>query len=142
MEENNTIDLQNMLFEVAKQKRDYILNESECGTKENSQATEEFIKCMNVYRDLQKDTDDTYLEQQRVNNEIETNRKAEKQKERFDWFRIGMDGATLLLTGVGLYLSFKTLEEYQEINLNTVITNRDAVKAADNLFSSMFRRIS
>ena len=73
MEENNTIDLQNMLFEVAKQKRDYILKESECGTKENSQATEEFIKCMNVYRDLQKDTDDTYLEQQRVNNEIETN---------------------------------------------------------------------
>ena len=141
MEENNTIDLQTMLFEVLKQKRDYIIEESSCGTKENSQATEEFLKGMNIYRDLQKDADDTYLEQQRVDNEVETNRKAEKQKERFDWFRIGVDGATLVLTGLGLYLSFKTLEEYQEINLNTVITNKDAVKAADNLFSSIFRRI-
>ncbi len=140
MEENNTIDLQNMLFEVAKQKRDYIIN-SDCGTKENGQVTKEFIDCMSIYRDLQKDTDDTYLEQQRIDNEVETNRKAEKQKELFDKFRIGVDVTTVILTGVGLFLSFKTLQEYQEINLNTVITNKDAVKAADNLFSSIFRRI-
>jgi hypothetical protein len=135
------MDLTKMLYDVAEQKHDYIL-ETESGSKENQIATDDFIKCMNVYRDLQKDTDDSYLENRRIDNEIETNRNSEKQRIWFDRFRVALDAGTLVLTGVGLVLSFATLKEYQDINLNTVITNKDAVKHADNLFNTMFRRLS
>jgi hypothetical protein len=135
------MDLTKMLYDVAEQKHDYIL-ETESGSKENQAATDDFIKCMNVYRDLQKDTDDSYLENRRIDNEVETNRNSEKQRIWFDRFRVALDAGTLVLTGVGLVLSFATLKEYQDINLNTVITNKDAVKHADNLFNTMFRRLS
>ena len=135
------MDLTKMLYDVAEQKHDYIL-ETDSGSKENQVATDDFIKCMNVYRDLQKDTDDSYLENRRIDNEVETNRNSEKQRIWFDRFRVALDAGTLVLTGVGLVLSFATLKEYQDINLNTVITNKDAVKHADNLFNTMFRRLS
>lgn len=135
------MDLTKMLYDVAEQKHDYIL-ETDSGSKENQVATDDFIKCMNVYRDLQKDTDDSYLENRRIDNEVETNRNSEKQRIWFDRCRVVLDAGTLVLTGVGLVLSFATLKEYQDINLNTVITNKDAVKHADNLFNTMFRRLS
>lgn len=139
--DDTKVDLTEMLYEVAEQKRDYILNESECGSKDNSIATNEFIECMKVYRDLQKDADDCYLEQRRIDNEVETNRNSEKQRVWFDRIKLGLEAGTLVLTGVGLVMSFVSLHEYQEINLNTVITNKDAINHADGLFNSMFRRL-
>lgn len=139
--DENTIDLTTMLYDVAKQKHDYIL-ETDGSDKNNQIATEEFVKCMEVYRELQKDSDDCFLENRRIDNDVETNRNSEKQRVWFDRFKIAIEAGTLVLTGVGLIMSFKTLNEYQEINLESVIRNKDAVKSANNLFDSMFRRLN
>lgn len=139
--DENTIDLTTMLYDVAKQKHDYIL-ETDGSDKNNQIATEEFVKCMEVYRELQKDSDDCFLENRRIDNDVETNRNSEKQRIWFDRFKIAIEAGTLVLTGVGLIMSFKTLNEYQEINLESVIRNKDAVKSANNLFDSMFRRLN
>jgi hypothetical protein len=139
--DENTIDLTTMLYDVAKQKHDYIL-ETDDGDKSNQIATEEFVKCMEVYRELQKDSDDCFLENRRIDNDVETNRKSEQQRIWFDRCKIVIEAGTLVLTGVGLIMSFATLREYQEINLESVIRNKDAVKSANNLFDSMFRRLN
>ena len=139
--DENTIDLTTMLYDVAKQKHDYIL-ETDGSDKNNQIATEEFVKCMEVYRELQKDSDDCFLENRRIDNDVETNRNSEKQRVWFDRFKIAIEAGTLVLTGVGLIMSFATLREYQEINLESVIRNKDAVKSANNLFDSMFRRLN
>ena len=147
MNETMTTEAEELLMDVIKQKGDFI-KETQSSDKENIQATEQFIKCMTIYRDLQKDADEGYLEQQRIDNEKKKNedeafaaRKAEMQKDLFDKFRIGLEAASLTLTGLGLIMSFINLHEYQEINLESVMTNKDAVKAADSLFGTMFRRL-
>ncbi len=139
--DESTIDLTTMLYNVAKQKHDYIL-ETDGSDKNNQIATEEFVKCMEVYRELQKDSDDCFLENRRIDNDVETNRNSEKQRIWFDRFKIAIEAGTLVLTGLGLIMSFATLREYQEINLESVIRNKDAVKSANNLFDSMFRRLN
>jgi hypothetical protein len=141
MSEVNINDLATMLYDVCEQKRDYILS-SECGAKENSQATEDFIKCANVIRDLQKDADETDLEQQRIDNERDSNARTDAQKEKFDMLRLGIEGAGVILTGVGLVMSFVKLKEFQEINLESVITNKDAVRSAEGLFDFLFKKTS
>ena len=142
----NSIDevtLKDMLYNVAEAKSNYILenNGVDEGSEESNKATTDFIKCAEILRDLEKNENDRILEEKRIENETITNRKAEQQKDRFDTIRLALEAGTLVLTGIGLVMSFKTLNEYQEINLESVITNKDAVKAADGLFNTMFRRI-
>jgi hypothetical protein len=141
----NSIDevtLKDMLYNVAEWKSNYILDaDVEEGSEESNRATTDFIKCAEILRDLEKNENDRILEEKRIENEAMTNRKAEEQKDRFDTIRLALEAGTLVLTGIGLVMSFKTLNEYQEINLESVITNKDAVKAADGLFNTMFRRI-
>ena len=139
--DENTIDLTTMLYNVAKQKHDYIL-ETDGSDKNNQIATEEFVKCMEVYRELQKDSDDCFLENRRIDNDVETNRNSEKQRIWFDRFKIAIEAGTLVLNGVALIMSFEVLKEYQEINLESVIRNKDAVKSANNLFDSISRRLN
>lgn len=139
--DENTIDLTTMLYNVAKRKHDYIL-ETDNSDKNNQIATEEFVKCMEVYRELQKDSDDCFLENRRIDNDVETNRNSEKQRIWFDRFKIALEAGTLVLNGVGLIMSFAILREYQEINLESVIRNKDAVKSANNLFDLTFRKLS
>lgn len=159
----NSIDevtLKDMLYNVAEWKSNYILDASvEEGSEESNRATTDFIKCAEILRDLEKNENERVLEEKRIERDLEksekdrileaarienetiTNRKAEQQKDRFDTIRLALEAGTLVLTGIGLVMSFKTLNEYQEINLESVITNKDAVKAADGLFNTMFRRI-
>lgn len=152
------VDLNDMLYDVAKRKKKKIFDTDE-GTNENKQATKEFIDCIKAYRDLQKDGDDFYLETQkikndfenkkadreieaaRVENETKSARRSEEQKDRFDICKIALEAAGVGLSGIGLIMSFVVLTKYQDINLESVISNRDAVGHADSLFNSIWRKI-
>ena len=65
-------EAEELLMDVIKQKGDFIKG-TQSNDKDNIQATDQFIKCMTIYRDLQKDADEGDLEQQRINNEKKKN---------------------------------------------------------------------
>lgn len=146
-----------MLYSVAKQKKEIIDNTE--NDAENERATKEFLDCCKTYQALQRDADNVFLEREkmereeqsktedreleasRIDNEKRAAVKAEDQKDRFDKWRIGLEIAGFTVTTVATILSFKVLNNYQEINMNTVIQNKDAVREAGNLFNKLaFRK--
>ena len=138
MDEHKTVA--DMVYDVIVEQHDYILNGQQ-GSKEMKEATEAFNNSVKNYRDLQKDTDDFELEKSRIDNEAYANRKSEEERAWFDKYKIAIEAVGVVGTVAGVVMSYVVLKNYQEINMNSVITNKDAVGAADKLFNSLCRKL-
>lgn len=138
MDEHKTVA--DMVYDVIVEQHDYILKGQQ-GSKEIKEATESFNNSVKNYRDLQKDTDDFELEKSRIDNEAYANRKAEAERAWFDKYKIAIEAVGVVGTVAGVVMSYVVLKNYQEINMNSVITNKDAVGAADKLFNSLCRKL-